>query len=113
MPKQKDKPFIDGIPDKEVVAVIQRQYPGYEKSLHSKVKRPDKYGVVLVRTEWMQSKLHSLRRSLKSPERERTTGTVTHVMRAVDCLTTSQTSYNNMLRTIRDIGMCQNSSMTF
>jgi hypothetical protein len=42
-----DKSYIPGVPDKEVVATIHREFRGYDKYLHAKVKAPDKYGVML------------------------------------------------------------------
>lgn len=37
-----------GLADKDVVAAIQRDYPKYDKSLNSKVKKPELYGIRLV-----------------------------------------------------------------
>lgn len=37
-----------GLIQKEVIAVIQERYPGYDKPLNSKVENPEKYGVRLV-----------------------------------------------------------------
>jgi hypothetical protein len=34
--------------DKDIVALVQSEFPKYDKHLHSKVKRPDEYGVRLV-----------------------------------------------------------------
>ena len=32
----------------DIVAVMREQYPGYDKTLQSKVERPDRYGIRLV-----------------------------------------------------------------
>lgn len=37
-----------GLIQKQVIAVIQERYPGYDKPLNSKVENPEKYGVRLV-----------------------------------------------------------------
>lgn len=37
------------LPAKRIVAVMREQYPKYDKTLHSKVERPELYGVRLVR----------------------------------------------------------------
>ncbi len=37
------------LPAKQIVAVVREQYPKYDKTLHSKVERPELYGVRLVR----------------------------------------------------------------
>ena len=37
----------DGVKPSEMVAVVQRLYPGYEKTLHSKCKNGEKYGIML------------------------------------------------------------------
>lgn len=37
----------DGVKPSEMIAVVQRLYPGYEKTLHSKCKNGEKYGVML------------------------------------------------------------------
>ena len=36
-----------GVKPSEMVAVVQRLYPGYEKTLHSKCKNGEKYGIML------------------------------------------------------------------
>ena len=37
------------LPAKRIVAVMREQYPKYDKALHSKVERPELYGIRLVR----------------------------------------------------------------
>lgn len=38
-----------GLPAKRIVAVVREQYPKYDKALHSKIERPELYGIQLVR----------------------------------------------------------------
>ena len=40
------------IPAKDIVAVVQKLYPSFDKTLLSKSERGDKYGVVLRREAW-------------------------------------------------------------
>jgi hypothetical protein len=37
-----------GMHDKDIVSLLHDEYPGYDKHLHSKVKKPEKYGVRLL-----------------------------------------------------------------
>lgn len=37
-----------GLQARQIVSVMQEQYPKYDKTLHSKVERPKQYGVRLV-----------------------------------------------------------------
>lgn len=37
-----------GLPAKQIVSVMKEQYPKYDKALHSKVERPEQYGIRLV-----------------------------------------------------------------
>ena len=36
----------DRVPDKEIVQVLQKEFSGYDQPLHSKIKNPDKYGIM-------------------------------------------------------------------
>ncbi len=36
------------VPDKEIVQVLQKEFSGYDQPLHSKVKNPDKYGIMRI-----------------------------------------------------------------
>ena len=36
-----------GVKPSEIVSTVQRLYPGYEKTLHSKCKNGEKYGIML------------------------------------------------------------------
>lgn len=40
-------PLVDGVRDKQLVSAVRELYPKYDKSLHSKVKRGDLYGIDL------------------------------------------------------------------
>jgi len=37
-----------GLQDKDIVSIVKSDYPKYDKYLHSKVKRPDDYGIKLL-----------------------------------------------------------------
>ena len=37
-----------GLSSRDMVSVLHETFPGYDKYLHSKVERPDKYGIRLV-----------------------------------------------------------------
>lgn len=47
MPDLKQVPVVPGKQDKDLIAVIRSRYPKYDKALHSKVKRPQIYGICL------------------------------------------------------------------
>jgi len=46
------KQFVEDnqLQDKDVVSVVKDQFSGYDKTIHSKVKKPDKYGITLIDT---------------------------------------------------------------